>query len=139
MAITDDGELDDRMLELQQTIDERNARRQDDILKLVRSVWGQDAQIVGGGGGQAPTIHNAGDPPPPRSVRAPVPYQPDGGPAIPSGTADSMSVWPTPIESNSGGGGAGFSPVPDPMSESGGSDPFGDGNPDVVSTGAQIG
>jgi hypothetical protein len=40
---------------------------------------------------------------------------------------------------NSGGGGAGFSPVPDPMSESGGSDPFGDGNPDVVSTGAQIG
>ena len=49
----------------------------------------------------------------------------------------SMSQWPTPIESI-GSGGVDTSPVKDPMSEGGGQDPFGDGDTDIVSTGAQI-
>jgi len=48
-----------------------------------------------------------------------------------------MSQWPTPIESI-GSGGVDTSPVKDPMSEGGGQDPFGDGDTDIVSTGAQI-
>lgn len=135
--LIEDGELDDRMIDLQRIIDERNARRQDEILKLVRSVWGQSAQIVQTG---TPTIEAAGNPPAPRSVRGAVAYEPDEGPEIPSGPSDSMGgSWPTPIESQVGGGGTGFSPVSDPIASGGGSDPFGDNNPDVVSTGAQIG
>lgn len=136
--LVEDGELDDYMIELQGAIDERNARRKDDILKLVKSVWGHDAQIVADRAPNTPA--QAGTT---RAPRAPVPYEPDAGPQVPSGAEDSMGAWPTPIQSAGVGdgssGGTGFEPVRDPMVTGGGSDPFGDNNPDVVSTGAQIG
>lgn len=138
-----DGELDDWMVDLQKAVDQRNERRKDEILKLVQSAWGKDAKVVTS---DEPNVFVrkavARGEAAPRDPRAPVEYVPDVGPPLPGGAQDAMSAaWPTPIESQSvgGGGAAPFSPVPDPMAGGGGSDPFGDRNPDIVSTGAQIG
>jgi len=143
--LIEDGEMDDRMMDLQRAMDDRNERRKEDILKLVRSVWGQDAHIVGGQ--VVKPVHSVeytdsqGRPVdqdhPAAQARARVDYVPTDGPQLPQGTPDSMSQWPTPIESI-GSGGVDTSPVKDPMSEGGGQDPFGDGDTDIVSTGAQI-
>jgi len=120
VSLIEDGELDDRMLDLRAAIDERNARRKDDILKLVKSVWGEEAAIT-----TEPPLPNERPAPVPRAEYTP---EPAGG-----------GTWPEPIVSagtgdGSGSTGAGFEPVRDPMAGN-----LGDDDPDIVSTGAQIG
>lgn len=138
VTLIEDGELDDRMADLQQAIDQRNSRRKDDILKLVKSVWGDAARIVGPAGQTASIAPLAA-----QVEREGVPYEPDSGPQIPASVSDSASAsWPTPIASHGGAGAeAGFSPVSDPMVSGGGGlgGSLGDGDPTFASTGGQIG
>jgi hypothetical protein len=125
VSLIEDGELDDRLIDLQRAVDDRNGRRKDDILKLVKSVWGDDATIVD---------HHEPNPTP-RRVRPQPPepthrvsYEPVDDDEVPP----SPPGWPDPIVSMGGGGGIGVSPVLDPM---------GDGaDEDVtdISTGAQF-
>ena len=142
VSLIEDGELDERMMSLQAAIDERNTRRKADILKLVKSVYGEEASIVsehlpnpvsvprdsearaafrGGGVGDPPIGMHA--------KRDPVQYEPEDPDEVPPGPAG----WPDPIVSMGGGGGAGFSPVADPMGDGGD-----DGDVDTFSTGAQF-
>lgn len=135
IQLIEDGELDDRMMDLQAAVDDRNGRRKEAILKLVKSVFGENAEIRMT---DDELRERMGLPAAPSSTegrpgRAPVPYVPDDGPAIPT-TPDPMShPLPTPIVSTNSSG-EGFAPAADPM---GGN--FGDGDANFVSTGAQIG
>lgn len=127
--LIEDGELDDRMLELQRAIDERNSRRKDDILKLVKSVYGDDAAIVTERTPNPPItprrghVGEEGVLPQPRVDYTPA--EDDEVPPSPPG-------WPEPIVSMGGGGGVGMSPVADPMGDGA------DEDVDIVSTGAQF-
>lgn len=47
-SLIEDGELDDYMIHLRNAMDERNARRKNEIMKIVKSVWGDGAEIVAG-------------------------------------------------------------------------------------------
>src|SRR4051794_13586942 len=106
VQLVEDGELDEYMLALRDALDERNNRRKEGIRKLVKSVWGEDAEIVNGA-----VVSQATPAQRHRTDRAPVEYQPDTGPAIPSAAGDSMTAeWPSPIESSGGGGGQGAPP-----------------------------
>lgn len=134
----EDGELDDWMLELRTAIDERNARQREAILKLVRSVWGDDAQIVST---TASAPAQTGNVFVDRArARDPIPYVPDDGPQIPAAVPE----WPSPVQSAGSLGGVPsgeqpvYSPVADPLA-AGSSNAYGDGDPNIVSTGAQIG
>jgi hypothetical protein len=142
--LIEDGELDDFMTDLREVMDERNSRRREAILKLVKSVWGDDAQIVAGSA-PAETGNTFIDRANRRAARAPIDYVPGEGMDLPPSAQDSMSEWPSPIVSQALAGGgtpetaqAIYSPVTDPMA-SGGGNSFGDGNPDIISTGGQIG
>lgn len=112
ILLIEDGEIDDYMLELQGAINERNERRKGDIMKLVRSAFGDSAQVVTDSGAQVAVET-------PRVQRQVREYEPK---------APTITDWPSPIESMTGGTG-GVSPVADPMAE---------GDVEVESTGGQF-
>ncbi len=143
VTLIEDGELDDRMVDLIAVIDQRNERRKHEILRLVQSIWGPDANVVGGTPPrESVNASPTNEPAPPGYYRAmdgqfyPVPQTPTLNPTPEVDPAPSRpGNWPAPIESASLGGGLGVSPVRDPMSAGG---DLGDSDPNIVSTGAQI-
>jgi len=116
VLLIENGELDDRMIDLITAIDERNERRKSEIIKLVQSVWGPGATIAS----EEPAV---------RYDSTPI----DAASQVPQST-QAQVTWPEPIESAVGIGD--LSPVADPMST--GSDPYGDSDVNIVSTGGQI-
>lgn len=135
VTLIEDGELDDRMIELIAVVDQRNER-------LVQSIWGPDANVVGGTPPrESINASPTNEPAPPGYYRAmdgqfyPVAQVATGDPEPVVDPAPSRpGNWPAPIESASLGAGLGVSPVRDPMSSGGERD----SDPNIVSTGAQI-
>lgn len=118
-----DGELDEYMIDLLKHIDDRNSRRKQDVMRLVKSVYGEDAVVEKSGVQQ--------------QQREPQPYAPADD-VRPDQLSGAMR-FPDPIISSGGGvggslGAAEFSPAKDPMGPGGGDD-----ESSIVSTGAQIG
>lgn len=144
VALIEDGELDERITDLLAAIDDRNERRKHQIERLVESIWGPGARVVGGSEPRqiVSSSPQPNAPAPPGYYRAqdgqfyPLPQTPESVDVQPDFPPSKPVVWPAPIESQSGGGGGlGVSPVRDPMSSGG---DLGDGDPNIVSTGAQI-